>query len=76
MKYQDYYRTVLCTLSDVVVEPNIRDREYFAHLTGLTCNDQMIIEQEFEATFPVCYSERLLATLPELWNHNWSEYVM
>lgn len=76
MKYQDYYRTVLCTLSDVVVEPDMRDREYFAHLTGLTCHDQIVIEQEFEATFPVCYSERLLATLPELWNHNWSEYVM
>lgn len=76
MKYIDYYRTTLCQLSDVVVEPTLNDRLWFAHLTGLSPVDQEKIEREFDETFPSCYSETLCVACGEDAMLSWSRNVI
>lgn len=74
-KYLDYYKTTLLTMSDQITKPTALDRQWFAYLTGLSAQDQLAIEAEFESTYPCCWSERLNSAMPDRLVRNWAEYV-
>lgn len=72
LKYLDRWRTVENSLSDQVKPPSPEDRLYFAEVYEYQPDAQIRIEEDFERTYPACYSELLLQGDFEC---NWAKYV-
>lgn len=76
LKYLDRWRTTQShlRLTEEVVEPLIDDRSYFSELSGISIDEQYVIEKDFEKSFPLLYSETLLDHVPrsfiDAWNSN------
>lgn len=76
-KYLDRYKqqTMPVHLVERVIEPNLDDRYYMEEVFGVSVEDQLRIEKDFEETFPHMYSHTFLEHVPEIWRDCFLEYA-
>nr|WKV34391.1 MAG: RNA-dependent RNA polymerase [Riboviria sp.] len=63
-----------CPLYDKAVPPCQEDREYYADLSGISVADQLKIEAELGASYPLMHSRVLNSYIPDPWLDAW-DYV-